>query len=143
MSDPLDELRGLWNELETPDIDASDPQTERTVAWLRGAWNELEAPPYVAPRSPKTFRPWAPLLTGLAATLLVWLSARSMPTEAPPPVTPIEAPRFDPPAVQASIRRDGAAVLRSGVVTLVLLDESATPVHVDHQDNTNPDGENR
>lgn len=144
MSDPLDELRGLWNELEVPDLETLDPETERTIAWLRAAWNELEAPPYVAPGPQPKPRPWAPLLTGLAATLLVWLSARSLPTPALPALpahVPTQAPRLDPPAVQASIQRDGSAVLRSGVVTLVLLDESATPVPI--PTNPNQPGENR
>ncbi len=125
MSDPLDELRDAWRDIEAPPLDDEpDPQTRAAVEWMRAAWHELEAP--ALPSVPARRLPM--IASGVAASLLVafglWALGAAPDTPGPKPAA---AEHLVPTPVHASIRRDGVAELRSGAVTLVLLDESATP----------------
>lgn len=130
MSDPLDDLRARWRDLDGPPLETPPDEAERaTLAWMRGAWARLEAP--LPPRAlrPRPVHRLVPLAAGLAAALLALVGLGTLARRAP-----TEAPRHDPPPVHASIRRDGVAELRAGAVTLVLLDEGATSKPTNEKD---------
>ena len=133
MSDPRDDLRNFWRdgwrELESPPLEpGDDAPTRAAVDWMRAAWRELEAPAthLSAPRVPRRVPRLVSALVGAAAAWLALLGLWAL-GSGPRPQPPNQAEQHEPRPVHASIRRDGTAELRAGAVTLVLLDESASP----------------
>lgn len=142
MSDPLDELRRAWSELEAPEPDAAqaDPQTLAALGWMRGAWAELEAPalPESLQRPPaqpgpvqdrpapaRGLRARSQELLALAAALVTALVLGALQQRASRSTRSIETPlagvtaQLEP--VQVTPLGDGELELRRGRVRLVLI----------------------
>jgi hypothetical protein len=137
VSDPLDKLRNAWRGLNAPDLEAGadDRLTRASVDWMRAAWAGLEAPAYPASTpvpapAPHPLPRAVSIASGLAAAWLALLAVGQFAPprgERPTPVDPRDPTPFHASFRPASIPRDGVAELRAGAVTLVLLDESASP----------------
>lgn len=142
MSDPLEEIRRAWSELEAPEPEAAqaDPETLAALGWMRAAWAELEAPALSKGTQRPTILP-EPVLDGpapgpnlrarskellaLAAALVTALVLGALQQRASRSTRPIETPlagvtaQLEP--VQVTPLGDGELELRRGRVRLVLI----------------------
>jgi len=124
VSDPLDDLKAAWNELEAPelaeDVRDADEATRRTVTWLRAAFEGLEVPEVTLP-SRRRRSPFVYIALAAAAGLVALALARNYragPTEdTPAPTIVAEAPLTANPV----FHEDGSIELRKGGVRLLLL----------------------
>ena len=130
MSDPLEEVRRAWFELEAPEPDAAQADLETLAAldWIRAAWSELEAPalaedqhrppvPNLRARSKQLLALAAALVAALVLGTLQQQASRSTPSKE----TPLADVTAQLEPVQVTPLGDGELELRRGRVRLVLI----------------------